>query len=130
MTPEIYIHRIGRTARAGAEGESISFCSGEERSYLRRIEKLIKRAVKVAQIPGVEQSAPSKAKHNHKPSGSGAKTRSRRPRRGPMGGQKDGESIASKPFKSRRFGDKNKVRGGQFRRKKRPTTSAQSSSSE
>jgi len=38
--PETYIHRIGRTARAGAAGIAISFCSGEERAYLRSIEKL------------------------------------------------------------------------------------------
>lgn len=40
-TPEIYVHRIGRTARAGAEGVAVSFCSGDERKLLRQIEKLI-----------------------------------------------------------------------------------------
>jgi len=49
--PEIYIHRIGRTARAGAAGESISFCSAAERPYLKRIERLIRRAVKVRKLP-------------------------------------------------------------------------------
>src|SRR5262245_31775649 len=39
--PESYVHRIGRTARAGAEGIAISFCDHEERAYLRDIEKLI-----------------------------------------------------------------------------------------
>lgn len=38
---ETYIHRIGRTARAGAEGDAISFCSAEERSQLLSIEHLI-----------------------------------------------------------------------------------------
>src|SRR5436190_23656104 len=38
--PEDYVHRIGRTARAGAAGRAISFCSDEERPYLRDIEKL------------------------------------------------------------------------------------------
>jgi ATP-dependent RNA helicase RhlE len=38
--PETYTHRIGRTGRAGAEGVAISFCSGEERPFLRSIEKL------------------------------------------------------------------------------------------
>jgi ATP-dependent RNA helicase RhlE len=38
--PEQYVHRIGRTARAGATGIAISFCNGEERAYLRDIEKL------------------------------------------------------------------------------------------
>ena len=39
--PESYVHRIGRTARAGAEGIAISFCDGEERAFLRSIERLI-----------------------------------------------------------------------------------------
>ena len=38
--PETYTHRIGRTGRAGATGVAISFCSGEERPFLRSIEKL------------------------------------------------------------------------------------------
>ena len=40
--PESYVHRIGRTARAGAEGIAISFCDHEERAYLRDIERLIR----------------------------------------------------------------------------------------
>ena len=38
--PESYVHRIGRTARAGASGIALSFCDQEERPYLRAIEKL------------------------------------------------------------------------------------------
>ncbi len=53
--PEIYVHRIGRTARAGADGASISFCSTDERPYLKRIERLIRRAVQVQSLPGREQ---------------------------------------------------------------------------
>ncbi len=45
--PESYIHRIGRTARAGATGVSLSFCDHEERGYLRDIEKLIKQKISV-----------------------------------------------------------------------------------
>ena len=40
--PETYIHRIGRTARAGADGIAISLCAGEEHAYVRDIEKLIR----------------------------------------------------------------------------------------
>ncbi|RYG17953.1 DEAD/DEAH box helicase, partial [bacterium] len=43
--PEAYVHRIGRTGRAGAEGKSVSFCSEEEFDYLREIEKVIRMAV-------------------------------------------------------------------------------------
>jgi ATP-dependent RNA helicase RhlE len=45
--PETYVHRIGRTARAGAAGDAVSFCSAEERDYLRDIERLLRRQVPV-----------------------------------------------------------------------------------
>ncbi len=47
MEPETYIHRIGRTARAGAEGDAISFCSADERAMLNGIERLIRKAIPV-----------------------------------------------------------------------------------
>jgi ATP-dependent RNA helicase RhlE len=43
--PESYVHRIGRTARAGADGVAISFCDHEERAYLRDIERLIRMSI-------------------------------------------------------------------------------------
>jgi len=43
--PESYVHRIGRTARAGAEGVAISFCDHEEAAYLRDIERTIRMAI-------------------------------------------------------------------------------------
>ena len=43
--PESYVHRIGRTARAGAAGIAISFCDGEERAFLRDIERLTRQKV-------------------------------------------------------------------------------------
>jgi len=46
--PEDYVHRIGRTARAGAAGAAISLCDPEEQVHLRGIEKLIKRSLDVA----------------------------------------------------------------------------------
>ncbi len=47
VEPETYIHRIGRTARAGAEGDAISLCSAPERDYLRAIERLIRTTIPV-----------------------------------------------------------------------------------
>jgi ATP-dependent RNA helicase RhlE len=44
---ETYVHRIGRTARAGSDGDAISFCSATEREYLRDIEKLIRTEIPV-----------------------------------------------------------------------------------
>ncbi len=46
--PEDYIHRIGRTGRAGAEGEAISFCAPDEERLLIEIERLLKRSIPVA----------------------------------------------------------------------------------
>jgi len=49
--PEQYVHRIGRTARAGAEGVAISLCAEDERAYLRDIEKITRQKVPTAQLP-------------------------------------------------------------------------------
>ena len=43
--PEAYVHRIGRTARAGADGRAVSFCSEDELEYLREIEKIIRMSI-------------------------------------------------------------------------------------
>ncbi|MFT3902693.1 MAG: DEAD/DEAH box helicase [Niabella sp.] len=45
--PETYVHRIGRTGRAGAEGIAISFCDAEEKPYLRDIQKLTRKTIPV-----------------------------------------------------------------------------------
>ena len=49
--PESYVHRIGRTGRAGQSGCAISFCDPSEREYLRDIEKNIQRKVPVLAVP-------------------------------------------------------------------------------
>jgi ATP-dependent RNA helicase RhlE len=51
MTAEIYVHRIGRTARAGAAGIAVTFCDHEERSMLRDIERLTRQRLSVAEHP-------------------------------------------------------------------------------
>jgi ATP-dependent RNA helicase RhlE len=48
---ETYVHRIGRTARAGASGAALSFCDPTEHGYLRDIEKLIRRTIDIAASP-------------------------------------------------------------------------------
>jgi ATP-dependent RNA helicase RhlE len=45
--PETYVHRIGRTGRAGASGVAVSFCDSDEKDNLRAIEKLIRRSIPV-----------------------------------------------------------------------------------
>jgi ATP-dependent RNA helicase RhlE len=55
--PESYVHRIGRTGRAGAEGRAISFCDRDERVLLRDIERLIKRRIEIQQHDLAEEVA-------------------------------------------------------------------------
>lgn len=61
--PETYVHRIGRTGRAGADGMAISFCDREERAYLRDIVKLTKQQIPVVDnhpfVSHAAESAPA-----------------------------------------------------------------------
>jgi ATP-dependent RNA helicase RhlE len=78
--PESYVHRIGRTARAGAEGTAISFCDPSERAYLRDIERTIRcRLATSGEEPAAdaERSAPKKARSDR-----ARPAKSRRRRRG------------------------------------------------
>ncbi|MGW8269630.1 MAG: DEAD/DEAH box helicase, partial [Burkholderiales bacterium] len=54
--PEQYVHRIGRTGRAGVSGEAISFVATEEMDFLSDIEKLMRRALPREVVPGFEPS--------------------------------------------------------------------------
>jgi ATP-dependent RNA helicase RhlE len=88
--PENYVHRIGRTARAGANGVAISFCDPAERAYLRDIERLIGAKLTVIgdeppAMANAGQGKPKKSrggepwkKHNNRPRGAtGARSRKR-----------------------------------------------------
>jgi ATP-dependent RNA helicase RhlE len=46
-TPETYVHRIGRTGRAGSTGKAMSFCSSDERQYLKDIHKILQKEINV-----------------------------------------------------------------------------------
>ena len=65
--PECYVHRIGRTARAGAEGVAISFCNADERSNLRAIERLIRCPVPVLEDHPFKVADPVSARPAKKP---------------------------------------------------------------
>ncbi len=54
---EVYVHRIGRTGRAGATGTAISFCASEERPLLRAVERLTGRKILIERTPGEFQSS-------------------------------------------------------------------------
>ncbi len=80
--PESYVHRIGRTARAGNSGIAISFCSGEERALLRDIEKLIRQQIP-AEFDNEKRSLPAAAaasRQGRKPRPEGKKQSRRRQR--------------------------------------------------
>jgi len=55
--PEDYIHRIGRTGRAGLSGEAISFVAPEEEKYLAEIERLLKKSVQILSPEGFDPSS-------------------------------------------------------------------------
>ncbi len=66
--PETYVHRIGRTARAGAAGHAVSFCDPDERPFLRAIEKLIRKPIRVAgDQPEYPAAAPAEHAHRQQP---------------------------------------------------------------
>lgn len=81
--PECYVHRIGRTARAGASGVAISFCDSSERPQLRSIERLIKRPISVIGETPVEvvSAVTKKNKSGSRRPAPGAGKRRRRHRR-------------------------------------------------
>jgi ATP-dependent RNA helicase RhlE len=74
--PESYVHRIGRTARAGAGGVAVSFCDPSERAYLRDIERLIQRRLTViGDQPAA--TAPAAPRTSGKPRGKPGQYRAR-----------------------------------------------------
>ena len=83
---EQYVHRIGRTARAGASGIAVAFCADDERPYLRDIEKVTRQKIAIRPLPEdfVSQSAAIKATRV-KTMGADPEIRAERPRqeRGP-----------------------------------------------
>jgi ATP-dependent RNA helicase RhlE len=89
--PETYIHRIGRTGRAGASGVAISFCDYEEKMFLKDIEKLIAKMVPVVKehpfdVPlmhGMPQQAAQQASSSNN-------------RRSPGGGKRYGRTFAQR----------------------------------
>jgi ATP-dependent RNA helicase RhlE len=95
--PETYVHRIGRTARAGAEGVAISLCDGEEAAFLRDIEKLIRMSIPATgSLPRQARPSPGRTAQP-RPSG-------RQPHRGdaPRKGGGRQKGIAAVAFLHRR----------------------------
>ncbi len=120
-TPETYVHRIGRTARAGAEGVAVSFCAGGERRLLKQIEQLTRVSIPVEPaLEGFETTDPIPREDSGR-----RDSRGRGPRGGGGGGGKrrfGSKPGGSKPGKKpRRFGTnaKSDERSGEDRPPKR-----------
>jgi ATP-dependent RNA helicase RhlE len=94
--PETYVHRIGRTGRAGANGTAISFCDIEEKAYLKDIERLIGKKVPVIEA----HRYPMKVLTIEKKAKQGPPNRGNRPA---------GPSAAAKPAENPRSFDKAKA---------------------
>ena len=127
QVPESYVHRIGRTARAGAVGVAVSFCADDERNLLRDIQKTTRQTIPsfdrrndrqlavltaaAPAIPAAEQALPqAKARppqhrgpksHNHRPGGG-------RP------GRSGGEGGGAKTGGQARTGDRNRKPAAQW----------------
>ena len=87
--PETYVHRIGRTGRAGAEGTAVAFCSPEEEEYLAAIEKLIRKKIPVRETPALPRPAQQEAAPAPKP----APAPRREPKAEPPAQQREEEKM-------------------------------------
>ena len=124
--PEIYVHRIGRTARAEREGLAISFCDPEERYYLRDIQRLIKFEIPVLPAPeGVEGLDAPDLDKARKPKVAQQNRPQRRPR---TGGAPDGKAgQAKKRTTDRRPVKPDAAKPGRRRRPNRKKPAAKAS---
>ncbi len=123
--PETYVHRIGRTGRAGASGMAISLCGPEEVSNLKAIEKLIRRAITVrtdhpaypASDPAARTAVPAALEHR-RPIHATQPAHTRRPKHGakpmsaPQPRQSSGHDRAAAPAHRSSPGGRPKQRGG------------------
>ena len=96
--PEDYIHRIGRTGRAGATGEAVSLVAPEEEKYLAEIEKLLKKKVTIATADGFDVAAALR----ERPVRSTAEARdgARRERGGHVGARRGGSPAGERRTRS------------------------------
>jgi ATP-dependent RNA helicase RhlE len=103
---EAYVHRIGRTGRAGLEGTAISFCAGDELDYLREIEKLIGQ--QIPRDPDSVEPAYEPARKPGQNRGRGGGGNRRRSSQGSSsrsaGGSSSSSSRRGKPSSKRRSG--------------------------
>ena len=95
--PETYVHRIGRTGRAGLSGIALSFCDAEEKEYLRDIHKLIGKQIPVVEDHPYPMSAQSAAPQPAAKAAPGASRGGQGPGRGSSGGGRGGQGQPRGP---------------------------------
>ena len=95
QVPEDYVHRIGRTGRAGSNGEAVSLVCVDESRLLRDIERLLKREIPVKAVPGFEPDPKIKAE----PIENGKRSQQRRSK--PSGQRKPRASQSDRPARRR-----------------------------
>ena len=83
--PETYVHRIGRTARAGASGIAMTFCDSEERPDLRNVEKLTRQAIPVVEGHPYESRNPAPPAWNERDAHNTHRGEARMPQGNPRG---------------------------------------------
>ena len=127
--PEVYVHRIGRTARAERDGLAISFCDPEEQYYLRDIQRLIKLEVPVLPAPeGIEILKTPNLENARKPK---VVQQQRPPRRdrpakptgkpgGKPSGRPGGKPAGKRPIRVKQAGGAKPDGGQPNRRRRRP----------
>jgi ATP-dependent RNA helicase RhlE len=111
QTPEAYVHRIGRTARAGAAGVAISFCADDERGLLRDIQKLTRQT-----LPAFDRRGDKRLGEVAAATASGPAAEQALPAakpRGRPGGDRHVDHRAPKPHHHRQQGHAGRPSGGQ-----------------
>ena len=91
VEPESYVHRVGRTGRAGASGTAVSYCTLDERDKLRAIEKLIGKELAISNPDSIEFSRQATTRKSNNAKSNGSKLK-----RGPLSKNSSGSRDRSK----------------------------------
>ncbi|MCK5275653.1 MAG: DEAD/DEAH box helicase, partial [Alphaproteobacteria bacterium] len=135
MEAESYVHRIGRTARAGAGGIAISFCDPSEKKYLRDIERLLKRPIDTAVNPlgaandggqgerrDRDENRNEQRRKPHRGQPAGKKFKAHKPKNNKAGGWEPKRQEGNKQHKQQPEGARQEQRGQDGpKQHKRPT---------